>query len=1085
MDQQDPVEMRSSETLCKQVECINNTVTLQNWRLTREEIKELQRLQKLESSLKRSGWPAVATNVTMEDREIMTREYEIAVLEARRDMERQENIERHEKWMKKMKRLDDVERHQLRMRDMERCEEMEIHELRMAELERIRRTERKRQKEVEWTKKMDALKERRKEEQMMKDMEEEMHNRQRMLEKELEGRMRSMEEKEKHLERERQDRQHQLEMQLKEIELKCAMERETAKRQHEERLRELEMKCKLEWETKTKELEHKLQNERSTAQKREEELMALINQEQEHVMETLRHASMEKEGRRRLDAQMEWQEMDREAREAEKEMDRERSMKEEIKKVERKVENERQRQMQREYERWREMQEQMKRMEQKIEMDREMEKNRNEERWRELHEKREKEWKKRTRELSRELQEAQQREQELLKLTEKQEMASDDDEKWTTLERKERKKYTEEERLRKVNKQKTKSLRNEGEDWLETVEQEVMEKESESLVDFQQFVDENEGQMKIKKNKREGRIQREKERQNVERPGQLDGCLGDVLRKCKEKIMMDNNTSEEAEMQTTELKDLMRRREEGLRNKGMKAKTQGRGGIEKQEELNAANLENDAGAEGEEKKDKSMRSKMKRVFHHPQGRGHGDILERFRKAVRSVMAMCRVCRIFMSHSKFSCCMQLNMLENLHPQPGTGKTLVFDLNHFKVKKNHIPLKLVEIMWRHPEHRSEQEVLLLQSLMMAMDSFRRYSPTLQLLLSRIVRYQRLERRRVVVKKGDPGHSFYFVFSGQVAVTTDTDGSSAFVDKEPILIKKGMGFGDVALIKGVKRNATIVCVEETELMVIDKEDFFANKMDVELKREFEYRFNFFRSLELVSSWPSSLIERLADHSKAEQFRYGHITVKDTNDMGNLIFIARGLCDVFRQVDLTKCKTYQRLLKQQHTAGGRMKHALQQQQSCAASQRTSAQRAPPTRVKAPPGEIVTSAWFLIDTLQQGSTFGLNEYLIPLRQRDGRSLTLVSRSVEILRVEKTCFDQLVDDETLKKLQEIQKTYPSDEDLCGVLLRHRRWEEFKQGVIMDVLTHCRRRDISAFPAYWDITTNPKSPGKTTTSGRST
>ena len=50
-------------------------------------------------------------------------------------------------------------------------------------------------------------------------------------------------------------------------------------------------------------------------------------------------------------------------------------------------------------------------------------------------------------------------------------------------------------------------------------------------------------------------------------------------------------------------------------------------------------------------------------------------------------------------------------------------------------------------------------------------------------------------------------------------------------------------MALIKGLRRNATVVCMEETELMVIDKEDFFANKMDVELKREFDYRFSYFR--------------------------------------------------------------------------------------------------------------------------------------------------------------------------------------------------------------------------------------------------
>lgn len=48
---------------------------------------------------------------------------------------------------------------------------------------------------------------------------------------------------------------------------------------------------------------------------------------------------------------------------------------------------------------------------------------------------------------------------------------------------------------------------------------------------------------------------------------------------------------------------------------------------------------------------------------------------------------------------------------------------------------------------------------------------------------------------------------------------------------------------MIKTLRRNATVVCMEETELMVVDKEDFFANKMDVELKREFDYRFRFFR--------------------------------------------------------------------------------------------------------------------------------------------------------------------------------------------------------------------------------------------------
>ena len=452
----------------------------------------------------------IVTHLNMDDREMMTRQYEIAVLEARRDMERQEYLDRHEEWMKKMKRLADVERYQMRTREIERYKEMEKHKQRMKELERIRGMERRRQREEEWTKKTDVL---RKEEKMMKGMEEEMCNRQRMLEKELEERIRSMEEKEKHLERERQEKQHQLEMQLKEMELKFAVEREMAERQHQQRLRELEMKLKLQWETKMKDLEHKLQKERLTAQEREEELMTRFHLEN--------------------------------GEEAEREMDREPFMKEEIKSVKRRTENEKQRKMQKENERWQEMLEQMKRMEEKYEMDREME-NTNEERWRELHEKREKEWKKRTRELRRELQETQQRVQKLLKLREEKQMASGEDEKWMELETTKRKRYTEEERLRKTSKQKTKeSLRNEGKDFLETVEQEVVENKRESLIKCHKAVDEKEGQMKIKKNKREEEIKGEEERKKVERFGQLDGRPGDVFCKFEKKTVMENNTSED------------------------------------------------------------------------------------------------------------------------------------------------------------------------------------------------------------------------------------------------------------------------------------------------------------------------------------------------------------------------------------------------------------------------------------------------------------------------------------------------------------------------------------------------------------
>nr|XP_015214920.1 PREDICTED: cyclic nucleotide-binding domain-containing protein 2-like [Lepisosteus oculatus] len=219
--------------------------------------------------------------------------------------------------------------------------------------------------------------------------------------------------------------------------------------------------------------------------------------------------------------------------------------------------------------------------------------------------------------------------------------------------------------------------------------------------------------------------------------------------------------------------------------------------------------------------------------------------------------MYRVCKRFHIVSNFS--MEFDLLDTIEKQ--------------SLRNDKFPTKLVAITQKKPEWRTEEEVEQLGSIMSCVTVFRRYSNTLQQLLARVIRYQRFGRRRVVMKKGQIGSSFYFVYSGKLAVTKDEDGTSAFVNKEPIIIKKGARFGDVALIKGLKRNATVVCLEETELLVVDKEDFFANKMDVELKKEFDYRFTFYRSLDLMSSWPSMLIEQIADHSRTEEFLFGRV--------------------------------------------------------------------------------------------------------------------------------------------------------------------------------------------------------------------
>ena len=55
-----------------------------------------------------------------------------------------------------------------------------------------------------------------------------------------------------------------------------------------------------------------------------------------------------------------------------------------------------------------------------------------------------------------------------------------------------------------------------------------------------------------------------------------------------------------------------------------------------------------------------------------------------------------------------------------------------------------------------------------------------------------FPRFGRRRVIVKKGQMGNSFYFIYLDTVAITEDEDGSSAFLDPHPTLLHRGGSFG-----------------------------------------------------------------------------------------------------------------------------------------------------------------------------------------------------------------------------------------------------------------------------------------------------
>jgi len=236
--------------------------------------------------------------------------------------------------------------------------------------------------------------------------------------------------------------------------------------------------------------------------------------------------------------------------------------------------------------------------------------------------------------------------------------------------------------------------------------------------------------------------------------------------------------------------------------------------------------------------------------------------------------------------------------------GEEKNLLFNPNDYKCRYQFsIPLWARKTCAKESEHRSEHEVQNIVSLMRQLKGFRKYSNRMQTLLGRIVRYERFGRRRVVIRKGHVGMSFYMIFSGSVGVVVEGDEDRAFANEEKPanMLQKGDAFGEIALVRRSVRSATIVCLENTDFLVIDKEDFYKLGIDKCAEEEMLLRYNFMRNMDIFSTWNSEDLKEVAEGGRIVQFLTDQVIEMDTTETEFVYILAKGQCDVIRLLDLT----------------------------------------------------------------------------------------------------------------------------------------------------------------------------------------
>lgn len=140
-------------------------------------------------------------------------------------------------------------------------------------------------------------------------------------------------------------------------------------------------------------------------------------------------------------------------------------------------------------------------------------------------------------------------------------------------------------------------------------------------------------------------------------------------------------------------------------------------------------------------------------------------------------------------------------------------------HFKREDIEIPFPIQTTIVTRPPRPSVEAENANVKLLRRIDFLRDFSEEdLHYLASRLklVTYTAGEP---IIRQGETGNSFYILREGQVQIQArDTDGT-LFLTKD---LHKGDFFGEISLLTGEPRSATVVAVDEAELLRLDKEAF-----------------------------------------------------------------------------------------------------------------------------------------------------------------------------------------------------------------------------------------------------------------------
>ena len=164
-------------------------------------------------------------------------------------------------------------------------------------------------------------------------------------------------------------------------------------------------------------------------------------------------------------------------------------------------------------------------------------------------------------------------------------------------------------------------------------------------------------------------------------------------------------------------------------------------------------------------------------------------------------------------------------------------------------------------------------------------------------------------IIVRQGDPGDSFFYILTGTVNIklniTIDTgikgENRMVTVEKSIGVLKAGQTFGELALLYGTPRSATIVSVTNSAFIKIDKEPFDKYVKNI-FENQLQDQIEFLKICPIFHKINKDLLIRLAVRTERKKFSTGQGILSPGGKCEGLFIIRRGTVKVTKTVKFFK---------------------------------------------------------------------------------------------------------------------------------------------------------------------------------------